>query len=356
MNLIEALILKHNRPSLLQPRRSQIYIGYKCNQSCVFCYYKSKIKGDFFPFDKIKAQIDFAIAYGITDFEITGGEPGIYPELMKVLEYIKELNPSYKIAIITNGSLLDFCKEHSEWKDYIDEFLVSLQAVSNFEQITGVDNVRKVLKCLELGFKNKKFIRTNTVLGSFNYKQANDILDLLRSISPNLVNLLPVNVWNDAKHLDKAIDYAKVRDIVKKAVDTFPIPVFARFIPFCKMEGYESHLVGNLQHIYDWFDWNPELLENLWLVTNPKQSLRELGEYGSTSLGAVARIQRHSYTKTILCKGCNLNYLCDGVEKTSGSILAKYIKPVTAYKEPIRNFMHFIGNRTEQVYKDWYNA
>jgi len=30
-------------------------------------------------------------------------------------------------------------------------------------------------------------------------------------------------------------------------------------MPFCDMKGYEKHIVGHLQHIYDWFDWNVEL-------------------------------------------------------------------------------------------------
>ena len=73
-----------------------------------------------FDFDFIRRQIDFKYAYGIRDFEISGGEPSEYAELRRICEYIKQKDSNSKIAIITNGGL---------WKsqiwDIIDEVLVS---------------------------------------------------------------------------------------------------------------------------------------------------------------------------------------------------------------------------------------
>lgn len=75
---------------------------------------------------------------------------------------------------------------------------------------------------------------------------------------------MPVNLFDQASDLASAIDYTKLRPALKKAINTIEerLPstlIFARYMPFCDMEGYEKHIVGYLQHIYDWFDWNVEL-------------------------------------------------------------------------------------------------
>lgn len=51
------------------------------------------------------------------------------------------------------------------------------------------------------------------------------------------------------------------------------------------MEGFESHLVGYAQHVYDWFDWNVELggdeiVDDIDHVGEDK-ILSHLGSYGS---------------------------------------------------------------------------
>lgn len=38
-----------------------------------------------FSLDFIEKQIDFQLAYGIEDFEITGGEPGEFDKLLDII-------------------------------------------------------------------------------------------------------------------------------------------------------------------------------------------------------------------------------------------------------------------------------
>ena len=68
----------------------------------------------------MKKQIDFEYAYGIREFEITGGEPSEYAHLKETCEYIKKKDNACKISIITNGGLWNV----DIW-DLIDEVLVS---------------------------------------------------------------------------------------------------------------------------------------------------------------------------------------------------------------------------------------
>jgi len=66
------------------------------------------------------------IAYGIVDFEITGGEPSEFKELRDLCQYIKDRNQQSKIAIITNGGLWT-----SDCWDLIDEVLLSYHLGKN---------------------------------------------------------------------------------------------------------------------------------------------------------------------------------------------------------------------------------
>lgn len=44
-------------------------------------------------------------AYGVRDFELTGGEPGEHEQVEDICKYIKGLSPGTKLAVITNGAL-----------------------------------------------------------------------------------------------------------------------------------------------------------------------------------------------------------------------------------------------------------
>jgi len=70
--------------------------------------------------EKVRRQIDLLLAYGVRDFEITGGEPSECRDLRGYCEYIKKKSPNSKIAVITNGGL-----HASPVWDVIDEVLLS---------------------------------------------------------------------------------------------------------------------------------------------------------------------------------------------------------------------------------------
>lgn len=113
-----------------------------------------------------------------------------------------------------------------------------------------------------------------------------------------------------------------MKPIIKTAIDRLKTEnpktlVFVRYIPFCNMEGYEQHIVGNLQHIYDWFDWNAELcgLNILRFINrNLDTHLKKLGVYGSTSISAALNEVKSLYHKSSKCMLCKYLPICDGFE------------------------------------------
>lgn len=85
------------------------------------------------------------------------------------------------------------------------------------------------------------------------------------------------------------------------------------------MHGFESHIVGYAQHIYDWFDWNVELGGDE-IVTKLESEgedklLQHFGRYGSRAFESVFESRRSFYTKPKKCLACKYNFICDGIEK-----------------------------------------
>lgn len=302
-----------------------------------------------FSLDKIYKQIDFEYEYGIREFEISGGEPSEYSDLRTVCEYIKSKPKKTKIAIITNGGLFA-----SDVWDLIDEVLVSYHTPKDNNLVDKTvfplgSTYPKVKKTIDKAHKNNILVRTNTVLATFNIDQLHIITDELIQFNPAIINFLPINLFDNAdKSLIEYIDYDKVRNIIKQQIDKInsklSCQINVRYMPFCKMEGYEKYIVGTLQHIYDSHDWNRELggTELLEYINNYDSQLERLGEYGSTSIDAALTARNIFYEKATDCLACKYYLICDGVEKTPDKHLLKYICPSKG--KIIKNFIEYRKN------------
>ena len=354
-------LIRKNIPSYLkQPRRSQIYVGYLCHQKCGFCYYKKHYNEPMFSKEYVIRQIDLLLAYGITDIEITGGEPSECTDLGFYCQYIKHKLPISKIAIITNGGL--YKCDDNVWNN-IDEVLVSYHISKNS---THIDNkifplghtYDKVKKTIDKAKSLNKLVRTNTVIGTFNIDQLDYIANDLIQFNPSIINFLPINLFDDAYDMGQYIDYIKLRPIIKNIINKLKkeLPsslIFIRFMPFCDMEGYEQHIIGSWQHMYDWFDWNPELcgyylIEYLEKYKTNEEILQYLGKYGSRSFQCSYDTISQHYEKNNKCLNCKYYIICDGVEKTKDSLLLKSIQP--SYGKMIKNIMAFIDNIIINLY------
>lgn len=285
--------------------------------------------------EKVIRQIDVELSYGIRDFEITGGEPSECRDLRFYCEYIKEKSPRSRIAIITNGGLCN-----SDVWDVIDEVLISYHSgrdpvdKSVFPHGSTFD---KVLKTAETARKHGVLLRTNTVAASFNLEKLDGITDDIASyIKPDIVNFLPVNLFDESGKygMRRYIDYGGLRPVLKNSVDVLRnrLPktlVFIRYMPYCGMTGYEKHLVGTMQHAYDWFDWNIELSGTNLLQLMDKypadgELLSEIRRRGAARFKNAAADRNFFYEKSNACLKCRYFIICDGMEKTPEHNLLKF--------------------------------
>lgn len=358
----ENTIKKHISKNIIQPRRSQIYVGFKCHQRCGFCYYKHRCDDEMFDLDFIRQQIDFKYEYGIRDFELTGGEPGEHPHLREICQYIKDKDETSKIAIITNGQI---CV--SDIWDLIDEVLISYHLSRHYEHCDASIfplgcTYSKVAKTIHLARKHGVLIRTNSVVGTFNIDDYGLVDDLIE-FEPSIINFLPLNLFDDAINMSNFIDYDKfsqmMDDFIAKINNKLPQTlIFIRYVPFCVVENHIEHVVGHVQHIYDWFDWNRELdgIQYLHEIKqgNTKKLLHSLGKYGSTSLNAALSDRNSLYCKTGECLKCKYQLICDGIDRTQShsTDLIKYIHPIQG--QIVKNCLEYSKDVTYKYYCELY--
>lgn len=223
----------------------------------------------------------------------------------------------------------------------------------------------KVLKTVEKARKNSIVIRTNTVIGRFNLDVLDYIVDdIISYLRPKIVNFLPVNLFDESEKngMSGYIDYVRLRPVLKRNIGKLREKlqdslVFVRYMPFCDMEGYEQHIAGTLQHMYDFFDWNIELcgqniLQYLGKYESNDDVLKYLGRFGSRTKQKALQAIQSSYEKPLKCLGCKYFMICDGVEKTDSHILFDQVRPSAG--KMITDFMEFIGNATEKTYVQLY--
>ena len=97
------------------------YIGKRCNFSCSYCAdFIHDNYSDHLPFEKMKIFVDrLNEVYGKNiHWSLTGGEPTLNPDFLKLLEYLQD--KKHDISICTNGSRsLNYLLKMYELSDHI---------------------------------------------------------------------------------------------------------------------------------------------------------------------------------------------------------------------------------------------
>lgn len=229
-------------------KRLDIKLGFKCNNNCLCCpAAHMKQLGDQ-PFSKIKEELIEGIERGAKEVVLTGGEPTIRKDILKIVALCNDLGFEF-IQIQTNGRMFaykDFCKKLIEAG--ITEFSPSLHGPSPeihdyFTRSPGAFN--QVVQ----GIKNLKELNQrviiNSVITKFNYKLLPKTAELLVGLGvdqyqfafPHLVG----NAWKNADLIcpRKSI----IKPYVKKGLSVginAGISVMVEAYPFCFLEGYET--------------------------------------------------------------------------------------------------------------------
>ncbi|MFA5188679.1 MAG: radical SAM protein [Patescibacteria group bacterium] len=223
-------------------KRVEIYIGFKCNNDCVFCVERNiRLQNK----DKILYSDLTAIVNKIKDLKnqgyghinFLGGEPFLEKNFLPFLQAAKQNGLS--TAVTTNGSLLsneEIAKSHLP---LLDDLIISIHG-HNEELISQQSKNPGLFKSLLEAFANiKKYfqgrlLKANCVINKLNYKDLPEIIEFICTNGIHEISLTNMSLkgYNNEyvvplselkKVIPKIADYAKENNLVLRFSD----------LPFC---------------------------------------------------------------------------------------------------------------------------
>jgi cyclic pyranopterin phosphate synthase len=140
-----------------------------CNFKCQYCLpdgYHSNNKTDFLNLDEIRRITTAFAELGAFKIRITGGEPTVRKDFLKVIETVAAVNDVTQIALTSNGFSLH--KNAGQWQRAgVNRINISVDSLKPemFKQITGMDMLPQVLNGVEAALQeNYDQVKVNAVL------------------------------------------------------------------------------------------------------------------------------------------------------------------------------------------------
>jgi len=317
MKLYNFVDYRKLKPCFELTKRTRLFTGYLCNIQCKFCFYKDIPHVDIR--DKIYQQLDWALSYGIKDWDISGGEPPLLPYWFQLLKDMKALG-FRNIACITNG--YKFADERflmNSLGSGLKELLFSLHGPEDeiHDSMTGVKgSFNKIMQAIDnannLGVK----IRINTVVTKDNYIWVEHIAEVVNRIKPVAFNFLPFRLENTASK-ENALQYKDAVPYIKKAIDRLnkDIKIRVRYIPFCVMKGYEQYVAGYPQRMFDEYEWSEYCIRKFESARYNKEIpvLDCTSDKWTLEIDAIHKSIKHVANHKPTCLKCKHLHVCEGI-------------------------------------------
>ncbi|MBQ4537149.1 MAG: GTP 3',8-cyclase MoaA [Lachnospiraceae bacterium] len=146
----------------------RISVTDKCNLRCKYCMPSEGI--DFIPHEELLSLeeifrlVRIMEGMGITKVRITGGEPLVRKNLIKLIKDINSLSGVKEIAMTTNGVLLGECvKELKEAGLTGVNISLDTTDAEHFAEITGADAADRVLESIDAALQQGLRVKLNCV-------------------------------------------------------------------------------------------------------------------------------------------------------------------------------------------------
>ncbi|MCQ9204965.1 MAG: radical SAM protein [Omnitrophica bacterium] len=289
-------------------RRGVLYVGFACDINCVFCYYRFAHTKKFKAIKELREECDrFKKFYSNSHVDITGGEPTIYPQIVKLVEHCNKI--ALKPTIITHGQRLTKELVKSLKQAGIEDFLVSYHGLQP-EHDYLVDKTGGY-KAMRVGIQNiiesGLSFRTNTVVTEVNYKNLPVLANEFLGIKPKVVNLImfnPFEGWVDIDRKNFQAKYRKAASYLTEAISMLTskkIETHLRYAPFCLFPGLEAYIMNFPQLPFDKWEWDSKAGHTLQ------------GEYDYLHYALGASRERYDYPPP--CQRCSLQLICSGIPK-----------------------------------------
>lgn len=208
-----------------------IAINYECNNNCLFCPNRSdKYKGalDFISFKK---AVDTILSNSsVTHITISGGEPTLNKDFIKIMKYVTEVGVS--VGLFSNSNRFSN-------KDFIEEFastinpkkLLITSVIHSCEsdihdsttQVSGSFD-RTVQGIKNLISKNYNVLIKNCI-NKLNYRQLDEYINFVINEFPSVQNIglygLDYCGTNDEKNKKVKVGFSEISPYLEKALENF---------------------------------------------------------------------------------------------------------------------------------------
>lgn len=172
----------------------------RCNFRCVYCMPESGItpieKEEILTYQEIIRICKVVSNIGINKIKITGGEPLVRKDIVKLIKDIKSIDKIEQVTLTTNGALLyDLLDDLYDAK--IDAINISLDSLrkEKFKEITRRDELDKVLKSIDKAYELGIKLKINCLaVKDFNLDELLDIAEFAehRNIDVRFIELMPI--------------------------------------------------------------------------------------------------------------------------------------------------------------------
>ena len=156
----------------------------KCNLKCKHCYGGFACTNNTnLNIDAIKRMIDNASKNGVYQFDITGGEPTLYPYLEELMEYV--YNAGMLMRIFTNLTTYSEKFKNLILKYGIKDIVTSIDSCikEDQEEFRGQKGCfDKTLNAIQELQKENISISLNTMIGNHNKKHVEELVDFINDL------------------------------------------------------------------------------------------------------------------------------------------------------------------------------
>ena len=189
----------------------RISVTDRCDLRCIYCM-KEKMtflpKKEILTLEEIERICDNFIEMGVKKIRLTGGEPLVRKDIIKLIKNLnlKKKNTNLEeITLTTNGTLLEkYAKDLK--KNGINRINVSLDTINpkKYFKITRLGNLEKVISGIKKAIQNEIKIKINTVaIKNFNENELEELITWTdkNKIDITFIEVMPMEETDIARHL-----------------------------------------------------------------------------------------------------------------------------------------------------------
>ncbi|WP_321493276.1 radical SAM protein [uncultured Desulfobacter sp.] len=252
-------------------------VGLRCPHSCKFCYYsfytspedqfKALRQSQFRPVDECLEILSHIADYGLKHVDVTGGEPTMHPDIVKITRYAAKLGLGLRIITLGQFLMRKQSREQTLLEELLDagvaDFLFSVHAVNQtqFREFTGGawGKLYSAMQYLQrIGFQ----YGVNTVVFRDNIELLPKIANVSAGLGAYIHNFILFNAYHRWAKVPQIAEmqplYQDIENPLKEAVKILVsrgVAVNIRYAPMCAVKGLTRHVVGVTGVALDPYEW-----------------------------------------------------------------------------------------------------